>query len=164
MDANMKSDPNLTSIDPFSTEYWEPVTAPVQTGTMDPPRLPLNSMKSTNTLQTSPSPLTSTSNNKVSNHKTVPLSFFASSPSTTSTLPLHQSSGGADAKPKKYLPDSDLPAFKEAIQGSDLSKVGLVEVLKKKFPGRTGGAIKATLDLVAKRVGGKEVEKRWVLV
>lgn len=42
--------------------------------------------------------------------------------------------------------------------------MGLVEVLKKKFPGRTGGAIKATLDLVAKRVGGKEAEKRWVLV
>ncbi|KAB8303960.1 hypothetical protein EYC80_005318 [Monilinia laxa] len=156
--------PNVKSIDPFSTEYWEPIAAPVQTGTMDPPRLPLNSMKSTNTLQTSPSPSTSTSNNKVSNHKTIPLSFFGSSPSTTSTLPLHPSNGGADAKPKKYLPDSDLPAFKEAIQGSDLSKVGLVEVLKKKFPGRTGGAIKATLDLVAKRVGGKEVEKRWVLV
>ncbi|KAJ8071113.1 hypothetical protein OCU04_001454 [Sclerotinia nivalis] len=155
-------DPKTKSMDPFSTQYWEPIAPPSQTGTMDPPRLLLNSMKSTNTLQTSPSPLTSTSNNKVSNHKTVPLSFFGSSPSISSSLPLHPAAG--DNKPKKFLPDSDLPAFKEAIQGSDLSKVGLVEVLKKKFPGRTGGAIKATLDLVAKRVGGKEAEKRWVLV
>ncbi|KAI9647710.1 hypothetical protein NHQ30_004096 [Ciborinia camelliae] len=163
-------DPKIKSIDPFSTAYWEPVAPLVSTGTMDPPRLPLNSMKSTNTLQTSPSPLSSTANNKVSNHKAVPLSFFGTPSSAASSreLPLHQGSGGADkegkAKTQKLLPDSDLPAFKEAIQGSDLSKVGLVEVLKKKFPGRTGGAIKATLDLVARRVGGKEVEKRWVLI
>lgn len=157
-------DPKTKSMDPFSTQYWEPIAPPSQTGTMDPPRLPLNSMKSTNTLQTSPSPSTSKSNNKISNQKTVPLSFFGSSPSpsVSSSLPIHPAAG--DNKPKKLLPDSDLPAFKEAIQGSDLSKVGLVEVLKKKFPGRTGGAIKATLDLVARRVGGKEAEKRWVLV
>lgn len=153
----------MKSIDPFSTACWEPVAPPVQAGLMDPPRLPLHSMKSTNTLQASPSPLSSTSNNKVSNNKSIHSSFFGSSSTpTTTTLPLQH--GNGDSKPKKYLPDSDLPAFKEAIQGSDLSKVGLVEVLKKKFPGRTGGAIKATLDLVAKRVGGKEVEKRWVLV
>ncbi|CAD6443392.1 064f8156-4dfc-4f37-90d6-8a04fc08ac99 [Sclerotinia trifoliorum] len=159
-------DPKTKSMDPFSTQYWEPIAPSSQTGTMDPPRLPLNSMKSTNALQTSPSASTSKSSNKISNHKTVPLSFFGSSsspsPSISSSLPLHPATG--DNKPKKFLPDSDLPAFKEAIQGSDLSKVGLVEVLKKKFPGRTAGAIKATLDLVAKRVGGKESEKRWVLV
>ncbi|KAM0135507.1 hypothetical protein ACHAP3_005092 [Botrytis cinerea] len=161
-------DPKMKSIDPFSTQYWEPIAPPSQTGSMDPPRLPLKTT-STNTRQTSPSPLGSTSSNKVSNTnvKSTPLSFFGTptSSSTTTSLPIHQGQDAkADTKPKKYLPDSDLPAFKEAIQGSDLSKVGLVEVLKKKFPGRTGGAIKATLDLVAKRVGGKEVEKRWVLV
>ncbi|KAF7933316.1 hypothetical protein BELL_0574g00020 [Botrytis elliptica] len=165
-------DPKMKSIDPFSTQYWEPIVPPSQTGSMDPPRLPLKSTN-TNTRQTSPSPLGSTSNNKVSNpnQKSTPLSFFGTptSSSTTTSLPIHQGQGQgqeakSDTKPKKYLPDSDLPAFKEAIQGSDLSKVGLVEVLKKKFPGRTGGAIKATLDLVARRVGGKEAEKRWVLV
>ncbi|TGO13476.1 hypothetical protein BTUL_0069g00430 [Botrytis tulipae] len=165
-------DPKMKSIDPFSTQYWEPIVPPSQTGSMDPPRLPLKSTNS-NTRQTSPSPLGSTSNNKVTNpnQKSTPLSFFGTptSSSTTTSLPIHQAQGQgqeakADTKPKKYLPDSDLPAFKEAIRGSDLSKVGLVEVLKKKFPGRTGGAIKATLDLVARRVGGKEAEKRWVLV
>ena len=67
-------------------------------------------------------------------------------------------------KPKKLLTDEDMPAFKAAIEGSDLSKVGLIEVLKKKFPGRSGAAIKGTLEVVARRVGQKEADKRWVLV
>lgn len=54
--------------------------------------------------------------------------------------------------------------FKREVEGSNLSKVGLIEVLKKKFPGRSGAAIKSTLEMVAKRVGSKEVDKRWVLV
>lgn len=54
--------------------------------------------------------------------------------------------------------------FKTEIEGSNLSKVGLIEVLKKKFPGRSGAAIKATLEVVAQRVGVKEADKRWVLV
>ncbi len=45
-----------------------------------------------------------------------------------------------------------------------MSKVGLIEVLKKKFPGRSAAAIKGTLETVAKRVGVKEVDKRWVLM
>lgn len=57
-----------------------------------------------------------------------------------------------------------MPAFCAAIQGSDLSKVGLIEVLKKKFPGRPAAAIKATLEAVAKREGVKEVDKRWRIV
>ncbi|PQE28572.1 Chromatin assembly factor 1 subunit A protein [Rutstroemia sp. NJR-2017a WRK4] len=159
-------DPSMKSIDPFATHYWEPSSVPVSsTRSMDPPRLPLHSMKSTN----------SNSNPNTQTQVVVPLpntahpskpakTFFtpaSSSPSSSSSiLPSTEST----SKPKKLLPDSDLPAFKAAIDGSDLSKIGLVEVLKKKFPGRTGGAIKATLDLVAKRVGAKEAEKRWVLV
>lgn len=57
-----------------------------------------------------------------------------------------------------------MPAFKSAVQGSDLSKIGLIEVLKKKFPGRPAAAIKGTLETVAKRVGAKEVDKRWVIL
>jgi chromatin assembly factor 1 subunit A len=58
----------------------------------------------------------------------------------------------------------DLPAFCAAIQGSDLSKVGLIEVLKKKFPGRPAAAIKATLETIARREGTKEADKRWRLL
>jgi chromatin assembly factor 1 subunit A len=65
----------------------------------------------------------------------------------------------------KSSPD-DLPAFKQAIVGSDLSKVGLIEVLKKQFPGRPAAAIKSTLEQVARRgrPGEKEKDKRWLLV
>jgi chromatin assembly factor 1 subunit A len=71
-----------------------------------------------------------------------------------------------DSKPKKLLSADDLPAFKQAIVGSDLSKVGLIEVLKKQFPGRPAAAIKSTLEQVARRgrPGEKEKDKRWLLV
>lgn len=61
------------------------------------------------------------------------------------------------------MPKEDWASFKEAVQGSNLSKVGLIEVLKKKFPRATGGMVKATLEAVAQRVGKKESEKRWVV-
>ena len=57
-----------------------------------------------------------------------------------------------------------MQAFRTAVEGSDLSKVGLVEVLKKKFPGRPAAVIKATLEATAKREGAKEAEKRWRVV
>lgn len=70
----------------------------------------------------------------------------------------------ANVKPKKLVPEEDMPAFKQEIEGSNLSKIGLIEVLKKKFPGRSGAAIKDTLELVAKRVGAKQADKIWVLI
>jgi chromatin assembly factor 1 subunit A len=84
-------------------------------------------------------------------------------PAQTQLLPQFQSKP-KDSKPKKLLADSDMDAFKQAIDGSDLSKVGLIEVLKKKFPGRPAASIKATLEVVARREGKKEAEKRWVLI
>lgn len=59
-----------------------------------------------------------------------------------------------------------MEAFKQAIQGNNLSKVGLVEVLKKKFPGRTAASIRDTLEAVAVRglKSQKESEKKWVLI
>lgn len=66
-------------------------------------------------------------------------------------------------KEKKVLSPEDLASFKEEVQGSNLSKVGLIEVLKKKFPKATGSMVKATLEAVAQRVGKKENEKRWIV-
>lgn len=40
---------------------------------------------------------------------------------------------GAPAKPKRMLPAEQLAEFKEVVQGSDLSKTGVVEVLKKRY-------------------------------
>jgi chromatin assembly factor 1 subunit A len=53
--------------------------------------------------------------------------------------------------------------FKRAIDGSDMTKAGLIEQLKKAFPKVGKDNIKNTLELVAERVGEKRDDKRWVL-
>ncbi len=160
-------DPTLKSIDPFSSSYWAPAPK-----TMDPPRIPLNTMKAPNISNNSSgqksvkpffTPSTSDQNSLP------PTSLLALPNRPYSTLPAFSiatpnSGNKMGPKPKKLLTDEDMPAFKAAIEGSDLSKVGLIEVLKKKFPGRSGAAIKGTLEVVARRVGQKEADKRWVLV
>jgi len=118
---------------------------------MEPPRLPLNVMKNTSVNINSILP---TSNKPVK-------SFGLDSPRLSAS-----GQAAKDSKPKKLLSADDLPAFKQAIVGSDLSKVGLIEVLKKQFPGRPAAAIKSTLEQVARRgrPGEKEKDKRWLLV
>jgi chromatin assembly factor 1 subunit A len=119
---------------------------------MEPPRLPLNTLKSNNLSTNGPSSTAST--------KTVKPFFTPSSEAAPSQLPAQT----GRQKEKKLLPPEEWPGFKDAIRGSDLSKVGLIEVLKKKFPRATAGMVKATLEAVAKRVGKKENEKRWAVI
>ncbi|TVY16145.1 Chromatin assembly factor 1 subunit rlf2 [Lachnellula arida] len=133
-------DPKLNSIDPFSTTYWSPHPT-TSTTAMDPPRMPLTTLKSPNALHLP------------SNKSVKPLSFLPQ----PSTQP-------KDSKPKKLLPPEDIPRFKAAVEGQNLSKVGLIEVLKKQFPNATAAAVKGTLESIARRVGAKEVDKRWVIV
>jgi chromatin assembly factor 1 subunit A len=82
------------------------------------------------------------------------------------------------SKAKRPFPPEQIAEFKEAVEGSDLSKIGLVEILKKRlvptlfyhtlfliqvrFPKVSKETLKATLDQVAVRVGQKEVDKKWV--
>lgn len=71
--------------------------------------------------------------------------------------------------------------FKDAVKGSDLTKLALIEALKKRYVSETGGspehgltqhrfpkipkdAISNTLPLVAARVGPTAAEKRWTLL
>jgi hypothetical protein len=75
----------------------------------------------------------------------------------------------AEAKPKvptttKLVADENLSRFKEVVAGSDLTKAGLLEHLKKQFPKEKKDVIKFSLETLAKREGKKEAEKRWVLV
>ena len=91
----------------------------------------------------------------------------------------------AAGKPlKKPFPAEMLPDLKKAVEGSDLTKAGLVEILKKRFveyrilsifplrspanirhrfPKVGKDAIHYTLGLIAERVGKTESEKRWIL-
>ncbi|CAG8960271.1 hypothetical protein HYFRA_00012791 [Hymenoscyphus fraxineus] len=130
------------SIDPFSTAYW-PSTIPTN---MDPPRVPLvkKNTPGGNILQ--PALTKSVKQMTLTN---------APTPSSKATT--------KDTKPKKLLDAKDLPGFLEAVQGSNLTKVGLIEVLKKQF-GYPGAAVKNTLEVMCKRVGVKEADKRWVVV
>jgi len=112
---------------------------------MEPPRIPLNSIKSTSAGMNS--------TNKVAN-------LFSTSDTKKSAT---QASSTAQ-HPKKLVSMEDMPAFKEAIHGSELSKLGLIEVLNKQFSKISKSTIKYTLETIAKRVGTKEAEKRWVLI
>lgn len=67
-------------------------------------------------------------------------------------------------KSVSLVPAEDLDAFKRAVEGSDMTKAGLVEVLKKQFPKIGKESIKQTLGKVAARVGDREKDKRWVLI
>ena len=129
---------------------------------MEPPRLPLNILKSNILCNNGLTTSVPTSSKPVN-------PFFATS-STVSNFaveipafkrPPELATG--KGKEKKLLPKEDWANFKEEVQGSNLSKVGLIEVLKKKFPKATGGMVKATLEAMAQRVGKKESEKRWVV-
>ncbi|CAI9628383.1 unnamed protein product [Alternaria burnsii] len=140
-------DSQMSSIDPFSTAYWapDPATASATANAtkkdgsansaMNPPRAPL--------VQRSMNGLLNTLNGP------------QKSAAATPTKP---------AKAKRLVPTEQLPAFKAEIEGKDLTKIGMIEALKKAFPKLPKDAISNTLSVVAARVGPTEKEKRWVLV
>ena len=146
-------------IDPYSIAYWvqhqaslpsvnqRPVS-PSPAGSMQPPRLPLHA-----------------SNGNLLGPQTLlePTSHSENSPAAAKSLAIQSNKTGTSAKPKKTVPSDLLPAFKQAISGSDMNKVALTEILKKQFPKVSKDVIKATLDVVASRQGLKEADKRWVL-
>lgn len=117
---------------------------------MDPPRAPLTAKKATNVNNILPLASSSTSNNK--------------SIKTLSLNPPKSSRGKDSNKPKVLLDAKDIPEFLEAVKGSNLTKLGLIEVLKKQNPSWKGAAVKGTLEALCKRVGAREADKRWVVV
>ena len=157
------ADPKLKSIDPFSTEYWAPAS---KTTKMEPPRIPLDALKPSASAMNTPS-----SAKTVKPFFTVASDFpKASGPQALAQIQSTQNSASTKQdksksdKPKKLLPPEDMELFRNEVRGSDLSKVGMIEVLKKKFPQRTAAQVKGTLETFGSRVGKKEVDKRWVLV
>jgi len=131
-------DPKLKSIDPLSTTYWdEPkVMAP-------PPRVPLS---------------TASTNSKAPTLK----SFFSansddqSSSATPSKVDSKvEAKADSRAKPDKMVRDEDMADFRAAIQGNQLTQVGIVDFLAKKFPSNTAKVVKATLMYMAHRGKGK---------
>lgn len=137
-------------IDPFATKHWADVEKPKPTfkaetsaTTMQPPRHPLATLTA-NTLS------------NIKQERGIdgkPLSISSQKPGASSTN-----------KAVKLIDPEYMAAFKAAIAGSDLTKAGLIEILKKQFPKCSKDAIKDTIGAVAVRVGKKECEKRWELI
>ena len=76
---------------------------------MEPPRIPLNPINRLNTLPTTYAPAT---DNKAHG--------------SDATAPMKPTTG-----PKRLIPSELMEEFKEAVDGNDLTKLGLLEVLKK---------------------------------
>jgi chromatin assembly factor 1 subunit A len=146
-DTNLQiQEPQIHAIDPFSTAYWAPeptlvvpTTAATKdasnNGSMNPPRAPLTQRTMNGLLNTLNTP--------------------QQPPSGTASKPV---------KAKRMIPSEQLSAFKAEINGKDLTKIGMIEALKKVFPKLPKDAITNTLSVVAARVGPTEKEKRWVLI
>ncbi|KAL8950380.1 MAG: hypothetical protein Q9222_003578 [Ikaeria aurantiellina] len=137
-------------INPYSSAYWPdtavsviPTSTRTSQSTMDPPRIPLNVIHRTNQI--------------------LPLPGMAHDSIDTSPANENTISSKPFKAPTRIIPPEVLGDFKRAVEGSDLTKAGLIEVLKKQFPKQSKDAIKDTLGIIAERVGSKEKDKRWVI-
>ncbi|KAL8672071.1 MAG: hypothetical protein Q9168_003466 [Polycauliona sp. 1 TL-2023] len=141
-------------IDPYSTAYWQvpsstalsatPNTYPPPSLT-DRPRIPLTTM----------------------DHANLPIPYAKSLPDglkPPNTTPSSNPNKACKLSKRMVAPEV-FEDFKKAINGSDLTKAGLIEILKKQygFPKQSKDAIKDTLGMIAERVGPKEKDKRWVV-
>ncbi|KKY18388.1 putative chromatin assembly factor 1 subunit a [Phaeomoniella chlamydospora] len=161
MRIDVLNDDHQFPIDPFSNKYWKPtkseeVSSASSTTSMQPPsRSPLTSVKSSNAVfnQGTIAPVTQSSG-----EPQLVMKATGQQPSTRGRPRKDPS------RPLKMISPDLLPEFKQAVSGSNLSKAGLVEVLKKQFPKIAKDIIKDTLTAVATREGVKEADKVWVLV
>ena len=119
-------------IDPYSASYWQapdpapdssPLAALGSSNTMGPPsRTPLHTLKGPNHTSSLSAPTA------VCDGALKPLPTFPPCNKVPATK-------GKSQGPSKPMPSDLLEDFKRAIDGSDLTKAGLVEVLKKRFVG-----------------------------
>ena len=114
--ADLAENPQLP-IDPYCATYWTPTTQSTfsvssthaQGTLMEPPRYPLHPINRHNALS-SASPLMRTGND----------------------LTLNSSSPMKPAKVQRLIAPELMDEFKAVVQGNDLTKLGLLEILKKK--------------------------------
>lgn len=152
-------DSTTLPIDPYSTVHWsdlgkpspkkrEVKPQPSALAGMQPPRLPLMAVDgNTGHLVPSSSLMVPTAGQGQVENQGISAKV--------------KGSKTASMKPVKMIPTDLLPAFKDAVEGSTLSKVGLIEVLKNQFPKCSKEAIKDTLTSLAVRSG---TEKKWTII
>ncbi|KAL8789340.1 MAG: hypothetical protein Q9195_006867 [Heterodermia aff. obscurata] len=143
----LHDDPKLP-IDPYSTAYWmteievQP-RAPFTSAAMNPPRVPLNAIDRVN--------------------QQIPHTAFANNMNQKAAKPVKANFSFTIVTVKKFIAPELLDEFKQAVAGSDSTKLGIVEELKKKFPKQSKGALSDTLTAIADRVGSGLGDKRWVI-
>ncbi|KKF94387.1 Chromatin assembly factor 1 subunit rlf2 [Ceratocystis platani] len=133
------------SINPFSTEYWEPEakrTKPAQTG-------------GTTTNSKMPPPPTTNTPANAFEALVAPSSNIASATSEASTASTLQV---LELKRPELLPEIK----KVIMENAKLSKLGLVDVLFHKIDGLSKGEAKMALDVLATKVGVGRA-KEWAL-
>ncbi|PGH07352.1 hypothetical protein GX51_01896 [Blastomyces parvus] len=149
-------------IDPFSSEYWSKPTAASRSPLKHLTHLSNQSLDRAGAVT-----------NNLSQKQLSQSSGLLQPPSTlpsnlTTTLPSGQSTllpvAPSNQKPRRPFPPDQVAEFKEVIAGSNLTKAGLIEVLKKRFPKVSKDIIKDTLTSTAQRLGQKEADKKWVLI
>ena len=155
-------------LNPYSMSYW-PETGKVST---DP-----NTDKSLNSVSMAPPPRIPL--NAI--HNLLPMKSTAQGTKSLGMPLKPQGPKSKAALPSKPIPPELLEDFKKAVDGSDLTKAGLIEVLKKKyavsllvdllsrltlnrFPQITKETVQETIALIAERTGKKEADKRWRLL
>jgi len=112
------SDEHIFPINPFSSTCWLKPQQISKQAAMQPPRLPLSSLNPNRSLSMTPPPVKGDGEDKPE-------------PSCQQSAPLPTRATAKTTKPLKLAPDEVLLAFKQAVEGSDLTKVGLIEILKK---------------------------------
>jgi chromatin assembly factor 1 subunit A len=145
-------------IDPYSTTHWSDIgkksptkreEKSLQPATMQPPRVPLMAVDPNGGNLF----VSSTSHNHLPNCG-----------NAENNKLMVKAKGNCSGKPVQLIPPELLPAFKAAVSGSTLTKVGLLEVLKTQFPKCKKDTIKNTVESIAERKGAKGDEKKWVLL
>ena len=110
-------------IDPYSTSYWQrsqhnspsgPKAGTTASGSMNPPRAPLHTIDKSNAASNQ-SPLLFNPNGKAAN-----------------VLRHDKTSSKTGHANKRLVRQEDMEDFQKAVDGSDLTKAGLIEVLKKR--------------------------------
>ena len=113
INADVTDNPQLP-IDPYTSSYWESATSKssLQASTnpqgtlMEPPRIPL----------------------KLINRQNAKLSSPSKDAKKDSTGKMKPPKG-----PKRFLPPEVMNEFKNAVQGNYMTKIGILEILKKQY-------------------------------
>lgn len=157
-------------IDPFSTSHWSDINKEVSARLKPEPSINRDGLTKADTsvksmLPPSRMPLSAVNPPNTLNTFLLPGdTIVVAQNENTQNTGKQRGRPPSSSKELKMIPSEFMTDFRNAVDGSDLTKAGLIEILKKQFPKCSKDAIKDTLGVIAVRVGKKESEKKWELL